>query len=41
MKVENNEKNTYVQPLCKSVIIEIQQLIATSTENLDEEDFPW
>ncbi len=37
----NKNKSTYVQPVCKSFTIEGQQIIATSNENLDEEDFPW
>lgn len=41
MEIEKKEKGTYVQPICKSLYVELQQIIAASTEGLEEEEFPW
>lgn len=42
MKVDNNEKNTYVQPICKLIKMESVQLICTSdvsSQNDEPDDF--
>jgi len=42
MKIENKEKGTYVQPICKLIKIESVQLICTSdmsSQNDEPDDF--
>ena len=42
MKVENKEKGTYVQPICKLIKMESAQLICTSemsSQNDEPDDF--
>ncbi len=44
MTIETKEKNFYVQPVCKVIEMDLQQMIAASgvsSQNNDPDDFGW